>query len=74
MGDRPQGNNAELKSTITIRKTSNDNNNDNTPFKVVCPQSLLHRKQTQVIFKHKTQTTRTLTEEKHTKQATKTNK
>lgn len=74
MGDRPQGNNAELKSKITIRKTSNDNNNDNTPFKVVCPQSLLHRKQTQVIFKHKTQTTRTLIEEKHTKQATKTNK
>ena len=45
--DRPPGKNAELKSIIiTIRKTNNDDNKDNNPFKVVCPQSLLHRKQT----------------------------
>ena len=40
--------------TITRRNSDNNNSNDNNPFQVVRPQSLVHKYRTQTIFKHKT--------------------
>ena len=48
-GIDPQGKNADLKPfIITITRRHNDNNdNDNNPFTVVYPQSLVHDERTQ---------------------------
>ena len=60
---------------ISGSNTNNNNNKNNNPFKVVCPQILVHNERTRAAFKHKTQQTfRMLIEEKRIIQVTKKSK